>query len=171
MRGTHWLYIQCHVMPPEQSLMFLQDAICIVNCLILLCCNAHHRRPLQREALEDALRQLHLLEAIDVDGHITQLGKHMAHLPLEPALARTLLAANDLACLPEALTVVAMLSAESIFVGSRSASSSTACNCVTGEKAALHNGVWTRHPSGWREPNAASISFVLADAALRWSAC
>lgn len=73
----------------------------------------------QREALEDALRNLYLLEAIDVDGHITPLGRHMAQLPLEPPLARTLLAADELACLPEALTIVAMLSAEAIFLGSR----------------------------------------------------
>ena len=69
--------------------------------------------------MEDALRQLYLLGAINVDGHITNLGRHMAQLPLDPPLSRTLLAADELRCLPEALTVVAMLSAESIFQGAR----------------------------------------------------
>lgn len=75
----------------------------------------------QGDALEDALRQLYLLEAIDASGAITQLGRHMAHLPLEPPLGRTLIAAQELGCLSEALTIVAMLSAEYIFQGSRCA--------------------------------------------------
>jgi ATP-dependent RNA helicase DHX8/PRP22 len=44
------------------------------------------------------------------------LGKRIAELPLEPALGRTLLAAEDLGCLPQALTVAAMLSSEMIFM-------------------------------------------------------
>ncbi|BDA44197.1 ATP-dependent RNA helicase DHX8 [Coccomyxa sp. Obi] len=71
------------------------------------------------EALEDALRQLFILDALDRDGHITDLGKRMAALPLEPSLARSLLAAADHDCLPDALTVTAMLSAETIFSGNR----------------------------------------------------
>lgn len=43
----------------------------------------------------------------------------MSHLPLDPALARSLLAARELNCTPEMLTVAAMLSAESIFLGGR----------------------------------------------------
>lgn len=39
----------------------------------------------------------------------------LTELPLEPALGRTLLAAQDLGCLPQALTVAAMLSCETIF--------------------------------------------------------
>lgn len=72
-----------------------------------------------RSQLEDALRQLYILGAIDGDGHITELGRLMSHLPLDPALARSLIAALDLQCVPEMLTVAAMLSAESIFMGGR----------------------------------------------------
>ncbi|XP_019158088.1 PREDICTED: probable pre-mRNA-splicing factor ATP-dependent RNA helicase DEAH4 isoform X1 [Ipomoea nil] len=64
------------------------------------------------ESLEDALRQLYLIDAIDENGSITSLGRTMAELPLEPSLSRTLIEANDLNCLSQALTVVAMLSAE-----------------------------------------------------------
>ncbi|KAL8550628.1 hypothetical protein ACS0TY_009159 [Phlomoides rotata] len=68
--------------------------------------------PPSSEALEDALKQLYLIDAIDEDGSITSLGKTMAELPLEPSLSRTLLEANERGCLSQALTVAAMLSAE-----------------------------------------------------------
>ena len=82
---------------------------------------AHQAGCLQRGALEDALRQLYLLDALDSDGRVTALGRAMCALPLEPSLARSLLAAVDLDCLPDALTVAAMLSAESVFAGNRCA--------------------------------------------------
>lgn len=68
-------------------------------------------------ALEDALRQLYVLEALDPEGNITPLGHRMALLPLDPALARALLAAQELRCLPEMVIVAAMLSAERVFLG------------------------------------------------------
>ena len=74
---------------------------------------------MQRPALEDALRQLYILGAINMDGHITSMGRRMAALPVEPSVARTLIAAAELHCLPDALTVAAMLSAETIFSGNR----------------------------------------------------
>ncbi|KAK7368456.1 hypothetical protein VNO80_10482 [Phaseolus coccineus] len=64
------------------------------------------------ESLQDALKQLYLIDAIDENGAITSFGQKMAELPLEPSLARTLMEANDYGCLSEALTVAAMLSAE-----------------------------------------------------------
>lgn len=75
---------------------------------------------LQREALEGALKQLWVLDALDIDGGITPLGRQMVSLPLDPSLARALIAATQLGCLPQATTVAAMLSAESIFQGNRS---------------------------------------------------
>lgn len=62
-----------------------------------------------------------MLGALDEDGRITSLGRRMVALPLEPALARALLAAAELGCVPDMLTVAAMLSAESIFMGGRCA--------------------------------------------------
>ena len=76
-------------------------------------------RIVQRSSLEDALRQLFVLEALDEDGHITDIGRRIVGLPLDPALARSLLAAADLACVPDMLSIAAMLSAESIFTGGR----------------------------------------------------
>ncbi|ONK77742.1 uncharacterized protein A4U43_C02F10070, partial [Asparagus officinalis] len=68
--------------------------------------------PPSRESLEDALRQLYLIDAIDENGRTTNIGRTMAELPLEPSLSRTLIEANGLDCLSQALTVAAMLSAE-----------------------------------------------------------
>ncbi len=86
----------------------------------------------QRGALEDALRQLYLLDALDDDGRVTGLGRAMSALPLEPSLARSLLAAAELGCLPDALTVAAMLSAESVFVGNRRAPHAARCRAAEG---------------------------------------
>ncbi|GLC37757.1 hypothetical protein PLESTB_001473700 [Pleodorina starrii] len=67
-------------------------------------------------ALEDALRQLLVLDAIDADGNVTALGLRMAGLPLEPALARALMAARELGCVREMVSVAAMLSSEHLFL-------------------------------------------------------
>ena len=40
------------------------------------------------EALEDALVQLHLLGALDEDGALTEVGAHLAQLPVDPPLGR-----------------------------------------------------------------------------------
>ncbi|KAG6398731.1 hypothetical protein SASPL_140200 [Salvia splendens] len=74
------------------------------------------------EALEDALKQLYLIDAIDDKGSITSLGRTMAELPLEPSLSRTLLEANECGCLSQSLTVAAMLSAETTLLISQSKS-------------------------------------------------
>ncbi|KAK8933842.1 putative pre-mRNA-splicing factor ATP-dependent RNA helicase [Platanthera zijinensis] len=65
-----------------------------------------------RESLADALMQLYVIDAIDAAGMITHVGRTMAELPLEPSLSRTLIEADELGCLSQALTVAAVLSAE-----------------------------------------------------------
>lgn len=83
---------------------------------------------MQREALEDALRQLYVMDALDRDGRITKLGEQMVRLPLEPTLARVLLAAAQLDCLPSALSVAALLSAESLLLAGRCPSPCFPCS-------------------------------------------
>ncbi|KAJ7950546.1 putative ATP-dependent RNA helicase [Quillaja saponaria] len=68
--------------------------------------------PPSSESLQDALKQLYLVDAIDGNGSVTSVGQTMAELPLEPSLSRTLLEANKYGCIAQALTVAAMLSAE-----------------------------------------------------------
>nr|XP_043624089.1 probable pre-mRNA-splicing factor ATP-dependent RNA helicase DEAH4 [Erigeron canadensis] len=75
-----------------------------------------------RESLQDALKQLFLIDAIDENGTITDIGKEMSGLPLEPSLARTLIEANKHDCLSQALTVAAMLSVEGTLLPGRSKS-------------------------------------------------
>lgn len=58
------------------------------------------------------MRQLYLLGALDAAGALTPLGVRMARLPLEPSLARTLLAAEEYDCIPAAATMCAMASGE-----------------------------------------------------------
>ncbi|XP_011041543.1 PREDICTED: putative pre-mRNA-splicing factor ATP-dependent RNA helicase PRP1 isoform X3 [Populus euphratica] len=74
------------------------------------------------ESLEDALKQLYLIDAIDDTGLITSVGQTMAELPLEPSLSRTLMEANENGCLSQALTVAAMLSAETTLLAGQSKS-------------------------------------------------
>lgn len=74
------------------------------------------------ESLEDALKQLYLIDAIDENGSVTSIGRTMAELPLEPSLSRTLIEANKYGCLSQALTVAAMLSAETTLLPGRSKS-------------------------------------------------
>ncbi|KAJ4960743.1 hypothetical protein NE237_020653 [Protea cynaroides] len=76
--------------------------------------------PPSRESLEDALKQLYLVDAIDENGSITDIGRTMAELPLEPSLSRTLMEANEFGCLSQALTVAAMLSAETTLLPGQS---------------------------------------------------
>lgn len=52
--------------------------------------------PPARESLEEALRQLYCLDAISADGQITDLGRRMSVLPLDPALGRALIEAERL---------------------------------------------------------------------------
>ncbi|CAI5457471.1 unnamed protein product [Closterium sp. Yama58-4] len=68
--------------------------------------------PPSRSALEDALLQLYALRCIDERGAITPTGRDVARLPLDPSLGVTLLAARSLGCLPDAIAVAAMLSAD-----------------------------------------------------------
>jgi ATP-dependent RNA helicase DHX8/PRP22 len=62
-----------------------------------------------------AMESLFALGALDDEGLLTRLGRKMAEFPLEPALSKMLLTSVILQCSDEVLTIVAMLSVESIF--------------------------------------------------------
>ncbi|KAK7842167.1 putative pre-mrna-splicing factor atp-dependent rna helicase deah4 [Quercus suber] len=96
--------------------------------------------PPSSESLEDALKQLYLIDAIDENGLITSIGRVMAELPLEPSLSRTLMEANECGCLFQALTVAAMLSAETTLLPGRSKST---------EKKRKHTHSDLPDGSGW----------------------
>uniref|UniRef100_A0A914WND7 RNA helicase n=1 Tax=Plectus sambesii TaxID=2011161 RepID=A0A914WND7_9BILA len=79
-----------------------------------------------QEALKAAIRELRLLGAIEdaetnedgVGRHfaLTDVGQLLVAFPIDPKLAKVLVAASDLGCLEEALTVVAALTHDTIFV-------------------------------------------------------
>ncbi|TDH65178.1 hypothetical protein CCR75_005900 [Bremia lactucae] len=75
-------------------------------------------KPLKTSLIK-ALEKLFALGALDNKGKLTTLGRHMAGLPVEPMYAVMLLKATELGCAEEALSVVAMLSVESIFYSPR----------------------------------------------------
>ena len=70
-------------------------------------------------AVEQALKQLYLLEAIDKDGRIRSLGDELAKFPIEPSFAKSLIAArllsNDAA--RDCSKLLSVLSTESIWMG------------------------------------------------------
>lgn len=71
--------------------------------------------PPSTSTLLAALEDLYILDALDDEGHLTGLGRRMAELPMEPALAKTLIKSAEYGCSEEILTIVAMLSVQTIF--------------------------------------------------------
>ncbi|KAJ5896961.1 ATP-dependent RNA helicase prh1 [Penicillium subrubescens] len=75
-----------------------------------------------REALEKALLQLLNIDALQDDGSISDVGLHLAKLPLSPTLGRVLLAAseNGYDCLLDVIDIISCLSVENIFLNTTS---------------------------------------------------
>lgn len=67
----------------------------------------HYAAP---ETLMRALELLNYLAAIDDDGELTELGSMMAEFPLDPQLAKMVIASCDYNCSNEILSITAMLS-------------------------------------------------------------
>ena len=73
--------------------------------------------PPSEESLVAALEQLYLLGAVDRVNdalQLTELGKCMASFPIDPPLSRSLLASKELRCGGEMVSIVAMLSADTV---------------------------------------------------------
>jgi len=68
------------------------------------------------ETLMRALEQLNYLGALDDDGALTELGNRMSEVPLDPQLAKMLLASPEYHCSNEVLTIVAMMSVPNVFM-------------------------------------------------------
>ena len=62
-----------------------------------------------------ALEELYALSALDDEGLLTRLGRKMADFPMEPALAKVLIKSVDMGCSDEILSIVAMLSVQTVF--------------------------------------------------------
>jgi pre-mRNA-splicing factor ATP-dependent RNA helicase DHX15/PRP43 len=68
------------------------------------------------ETLMRALEMLNYLGALDDEGDMTQLGKVMAELPLDPQLSKMLVSSPDYKCSNEVLSIAAMLSVQNVFM-------------------------------------------------------
>lgn len=70
--------------------------------------------PPEEQLVRNALKQLYLLGAIDVEGKLTDLGDKMSYFPLSPSLACVLVAsAQEFHCSYEVATVVSILAGDS----------------------------------------------------------
>jgi HrpA-like RNA helicase len=110
---------------PERAIPDIQRVSLEVVVLQLKCMNIDDvlgfdfiEKPLKTSLIK-ALEKLYALGALDNKGKLTTRGRQMAGLPVEPMYAVMLLKATELGCAEEALSVVAMLSVESIFYSPR----------------------------------------------------
>lgn len=62
------------------------------------------------EALLRSLEQLYALGALNEKGKLTKVGRRMAELPLDPMMAKALLASEEYGCSEEVIIICAMLS-------------------------------------------------------------
>ncbi|KAI3365157.1 hypothetical protein L3Q82_010254 [Scortum barcoo] len=68
------------------------------------------------EGLMQALEELDYLAALDDDGNLSEIGIIMSEIPLDPQMAKALLASCEFDCVSEMLTIAAMLSVPSCFL-------------------------------------------------------
>lgn len=66
------------------------------------------------ETLMQALEDLDYLAALDDDGNLSEVGIIMSELPLEPPLAKALIASCEFDCVNELLTIAAMLTGKAL---------------------------------------------------------
>ncbi|KAF7979437.1 hypothetical protein HWV62_34787 [Athelia sp. TMB] len=71
--------------------------------------------PPPAQTLLNALENLYALSALDDEGLLTRLGRQMADFPMEPSQAKMVISSVQLGCSDEILTIVAMLSVQSVF--------------------------------------------------------
>ena len=75
----------------------------------------HFMDPPPQDNLLNSQYQLWTLGSLDNTGGLTPLGRAMVEFPLDPALSKMLLAAVDMGCSDDILTIVSMLSVPALF--------------------------------------------------------
>jgi len=68
------------------------------------------------DLIVQALKHLHMLNALTEEGKLTEFGKELCKYPMEPHYSKALMMAHYLRCQEELLTVVATLSTENIWM-------------------------------------------------------
>lgn len=69
----------------------------------------------KEDSILKALEELYILEALDGDGRLTDVGRYMAYFPMEPMLAKTLIKSFEFGCSYEVIEVISMLSVPDVF--------------------------------------------------------
>ncbi|KAJ1933093.1 DEAH-box ATP-dependent RNA helicase prp43, partial [Kickxella alabastrina] len=77
--------------------------------------------PCAPEVLMRALELLHYLGALDDDANLTEIGHAISEFPIDPQLAKMIIAAADYGCTNEVLSIAAMLSVPNVFLRPREA--------------------------------------------------
>mgnify|MGYP004710742221 FL=1 len=67
------------------------------------------------DSILKALEELYILEALDEDGLLTEVGRLMAHFPMEPKLSKTLIKSFEFGCSYEVIEIISMLSVPDVF--------------------------------------------------------
>ncbi|KAF7684482.1 Pre-mRNA-splicing factor ATP-dependent RNA helicase prp22 [Astathelohania contejeani] len=73
----------------------------------------------KKENIIDGLKKLFYLGALNEEGKITEIGRKMAKLPLEPHLAKVLLVSCELKCYVDISKIIAFMSVPHIFSSTR----------------------------------------------------
>lgn len=68
-----------------------------------------------QENILNSMYQLWILGALDNNGNLTQMGRHMVEFPLDPPLSKMLVFSASLGCSEEVMTIVSILSVPAIF--------------------------------------------------------
>eukprot|EP00978_Attheya_sp_CCMP212_P004713 scaffold10348_cov54-Attheya_sp.AAC.6 len=71
------------------------------------------------ETLMRALELLNYIGALDDEGELTEMGKQMSNLPLDPQLAKIIIASPEYGCSEEMLSIVACMSGPQLFMRPR----------------------------------------------------
>ncbi|MCG8378291.1 MAG: ATP-dependent RNA helicase HrpA, partial [Proteobacteria bacterium] len=66
--------------------------------------------PPDKKFINDGIRVLKEINALDVEGKLTPIGKKISRIPVDPRYARILLAGHDFNCLNEILIIISALS-------------------------------------------------------------
>src|SRR5262249_22019987 len=72
--------------------------------------------PPTKEALDQSIKTLQLIGALDAHSHLTQVGRQMARFPMHPRLSRMILAAAEENCLDRACLWAAIISERDILL-------------------------------------------------------
>jgi pre-mRNA-splicing factor ATP-dependent RNA helicase DHX38/PRP16 len=71
--------------------------------------------PPPQDNIQQSLYQLWVLGALNNVGELTPLGRKMVEFPLDPPLSKMLIMSEELGCSNEVVTIVSMLSVQSVF--------------------------------------------------------